>query len=481
MINQTCKPEDSLKTSCKPRSCSSVGLRIAIYIRVSSDEQARYGDSMRDQRETCLDYIKSRKGAVLQDIYVDDGISGQKLNRDGFGRLLKNVKNNQVDLIIFTKLDRWFRSLRHYLNTQAVLESCQVAWIAVDQPYFDTSTPHGRAFVAQSMTWAELEAQNAGIRIRDVFENKVKYGEVISGKVPLGYKIENKHLVLSHDACAITDIFHFYFHQQSLAKTLQYMKDKYDIHMTINNLRNSILSNIKYTGRFRDNENYCPRLISDDVFFQIQQILQKNKNIKSGQKYQYLFSGLIVCDECGCRMSGCHINVVSKKKYHYHYPAYECSQYRSCKSCNNSGEIREGRIEEFLLQQILSSIEGYMVTYEIQIPEAEDNHIQKTNIQNKIDRLKQLYLNDGITLDEYLEDKEHYCRQMERLSACSASIRDCSKVEQLLNSSFITIYRSMANEEKRLFWRYMLKELRITKSCGRQRNFKAVFLHPSSH
>ncbi|MBE5981872.1 MAG: recombinase family protein [Paenibacillaceae bacterium] len=135
-------------------------LRVAVYIRVSSDEQAERGDSIRDQKERGIKYIEEHKNMVLQDIYLDDGVSGQKIDRDDFTRLMNHVKEGLVDLIIFTKLDRWFRSLRHYLNTQAVLEKYHAAWTAIDQPFFDTSTPYGRAFVAQSMTWAELEAQN---------------------------------------------------------------------------------------------------------------------------------------------------------------------------------------------------------------------------------------------------------------------------------------------------------------------------------
>ncbi|MCB5608060.1 recombinase family protein, partial [[Ruminococcus] gnavus] len=64
-----------------------------------------------------------------------------------------------------------------------------------EQPYFDTSTPHGRAFVNNSMIWAELEAQNDSDRILGVFDDKVDNGEVLSGSTPLGYTIVNKHLV----------------------------------------------------------------------------------------------------------------------------------------------------------------------------------------------------------------------------------------------------------------------------------------------
>ena len=137
-------------------------LRTAIYIRVSTDQQAKKGDSVDAQLDTCREYVEKHDNLVLYDTYVDDGVSGQKIKRGDFSRLMNDVRSGQIDLIIFTKLDRWFRSLRHYLNTQATLEANHCAWLAVDQPYFDTSTPHGRAFVAQSMTFAELEKLDVG-------------------------------------------------------------------------------------------------------------------------------------------------------------------------------------------------------------------------------------------------------------------------------------------------------------------------------
>ncbi|MGC7990893.1 recombinase family protein, partial [Salmonella enterica] len=87
---------------------------------------------------------------------------------------------------LFTKLDRWFRNLRHYLNIQEILDKNNVTWLAVTQPFFNTETAMGRSFVNQSMGFAELEAQMTSERIRAVFDNKIRKGEVVSGKVPLG-------------------------------------------------------------------------------------------------------------------------------------------------------------------------------------------------------------------------------------------------------------------------------------------------------
>ena len=231
---------------------------VAIYVRVSTDRQAKKGDSIDEQLSTCKNYIDSKENMVLAGTYIDDGISGRKINRGDFEQLLDDVRLGRIDLIIFTKLDRWFRSLRHYLNTQAILEANHCDWLAVDQPYFDTTTPHGRAFVAQSMTFAELEAENDSVRIRDVFDYKYRQGEVLSGKVPLGYSIENKHLVLNQDADKVLHIFQFYAECGSLNQTISHLERDMGIIMSQDNLKKSVLKNKKYIGVFRDNDHYCP-------------------------------------------------------------------------------------------------------------------------------------------------------------------------------------------------------------------------------
>lgn len=464
--------------------CPPPIIRTAIYIRVSSEEQAKFGDSIRDQRESGLQYIHSHKHTVLQDIYIDDGISGQKLDREDFQKLMEQVSSGLIDLIIFTKLDRWFRNLRHYLNTQAVLEANHVSWLAVDQPYFDTSTPYGRAFVAQSMTWAELEAQNGGVRIKDVFKNKVSHGEVISGKIPRGYRIENKHLVLSEEAPMILDIFQYVWKSQSLSKTLIYMEREHGMVMTMNNLRQSVLRNTKYIGVLRGNPNFCPRIVPDDLFAQIQHMLDGNQNVKSSQNYDYLFSGLLVCDSCGHKLSGCHIHVLTKKKngteYRYRYPAYHCKQYR-CRRCQNGGEIREIRIEEYLLEQICGEMDQYTVSYEWNQKPAIDNRAKKQALQKKLERLKALYLNDAISLDEYQMDRRKLTEQLESLpdAIMPNTVETDSNTAQekdILSFNFESIYRTFDNIEKRLFWRSILKEIRVSESTNRQRIYQIVFL-----
>ena len=130
--------------------------QVALYIRVSTDQQAKHGDSLDEQQHTLNEYVRQQGNMRVFKTYIDDGISGQKLYRDEFQKLLDDVKKGKIDTILFTKLDRWFRNLRHYLNIQEILDKNNVTWLAVTQPFFNTETAMGRSFVNQSMGFAEL-------------------------------------------------------------------------------------------------------------------------------------------------------------------------------------------------------------------------------------------------------------------------------------------------------------------------------------
>ncbi len=463
----------------KKQTINSPIIRVALYIRVSSEEQAKHGDSIRDQKETGLDYISSHSNMALQDIYIDDGVSGQKLDRDDFTRLMQNVKAGMVDMIIFTKLDRWFRSLRHYLNTQEILEKHNVSWLAINQPYFDTSTPYGRAFVAQSMTWAELEAQNGGQRVKDVFSSKVEHGEVITGKTPRGYHIVNKHLELTEEAPIILQAFQTTWDSQSFCEGWRFLTD-HGIIMTFNNFRASVLANEKYVGRYRNNPNYCPPIVPDELFNNIQDMINRCQNVTSNQRYDYIFSGLLVCAHCGYRLSSCQLNSSRKladgSRKHYRYPGYKCHRWRQMKSCSNNGELRETKMEAYLLSRIKLEIENHIAQYITAEAPIIDNRQKKQSLQRKMEKLKTLFLNDLITLEEYKAEHDSYMAQLEQMPDIILPNNNIEHLKQLLNMDFETIYSTFSNTEKRFFWRSILKEIRVTRTPEHTWEFELIFL-----
>ena len=135
--------------------------RTAIYLRVSSDKQVQEGDSIAAQRQALTKYIDDRPDLVLAGEYIDDGISGTKYSqRDELQRMLTDVEDGKIDLLIFTRLDRFFRSVRHYTAAQDILDKHGVGWTAIWEPIYDTTTPQCRLIVNQMMSIAQFEAEN---------------------------------------------------------------------------------------------------------------------------------------------------------------------------------------------------------------------------------------------------------------------------------------------------------------------------------
>lgn len=88
-----------------------------VYCRVSTEEQAREGFSLDNQKRACTDYAKAN-GYLVKDVFVDEGKSARTVDRADYQRLLKSVKKTPVDAIIFYKIDRIFRNVADFANTR---------------------------------------------------------------------------------------------------------------------------------------------------------------------------------------------------------------------------------------------------------------------------------------------------------------------------------------------------------------------------
>ena len=115
-------------------------IRCAIYDRVSTDIQVQQGLSLDTQKELLTEYANTH-GYEIVDYYIDEGLTARKKlkNRRDFMRLLDDIRADKIDLVLVTKLDRWFRNVKDYHNVQAILEEHHCNWKTVLEDY-DTST-----------------------------------------------------------------------------------------------------------------------------------------------------------------------------------------------------------------------------------------------------------------------------------------------------------------------------------------------------
>lgn len=446
--------------------------RTAIYMRVSSDRQAQEGDSIAAQRDALHKYIDSRPDLLFAGEYLDDGVSGTKEDRDELQRLLSDVKAGKIDLIIATKLDRIYRSIRHYLNFQDTLDKHGANWLAIWEPIYDTSTPQGRLIINQMMSIAQFEAENTGQRIRQVQAYKVSQGEVISGSTPPGYSIQEKHLVPNNDADAVREVFKHYSLHGNLHETMRFAI-QFGVFPATSSSFKSILMNPVYIGRKRQNDHFCEGIIEKDLFDDVQRKL--SMNVKVAQRHTYIFSGLIRCAVCGNVMAG-HQKHKSSRNKSIMYSAYRCGKRYSSggiRRCTNTKVILEYKLEEYLLDNIRPLMQNLILTATIEQAPVKDNAAKINALRKKQDRLKELFVNDLISLDEYKADRERIENEISAIPPLNASVTpDTKKMSKLLSSDFESLYGTFTSSERRFFWRSIIQEIRFDSD----RHIEVVFL-----
>lgn len=431
-------------------------LRVALYIRVSTEEQALHGDSIEAQKQALIEYAQKNQYKII-DYYIDDGFTATSLKRPSLQRLLKDVREDKIDLIIFTKIDRWSRGVRNYYKIQDVLDNHKVNWKTIFENY-DTSTAAGQLHINIMLSVAENEAAVTSERIKVVFKNKIKNKEVITGKVPKGYKIENKKLVIDKETVNIVEsIFsHFEIHQ-SKRSTMNFIRDELGVNLSYKTISN-ILSNSLYKGEYRGIVNYCPAIIDKKRFDKIQTVLKRNISTNTSNRI-YLFSSLLVCSHCNHNLGG--FNTKHNDKFFFNY---RCNYNFYRKLCDNNRCISEKKIEKKIIEQFKIQLHEYIVDYEVK-KKNKPKKSNKTEIENKIKKLNDLYINDFISLEEYKEKHEFYKSKIIE-DECPQDEFNIESYKEMLNIDFKETYMNLDREDKRAFWRSFIKEIKIDHECN---------------
>ena len=458
-------------------------LRAALYIRVSSDEQAKHGLSLDEQKHDLKEYASTHGYTIIGE-YVDEGTTARKSlqRRKELQRLLEDIENNNVDVVLFIKLDRWFRNVADYYKVQAVLDAHKVDWIAIHEDY-NTNTTAGRLNLNIRLSIAQNESDQTSDRIKFVFEGKKRRREVLTGNVPYGYKIENKHFAPDAEkAAAIRDIFEHFLISQSVLETTTYAREKHGITWRHISMRRA-LQNERYIGTFYDIEDYAPGIIDKETFYRVQKVLTARR-IDTPRKpsIPFLFSGLIHCPECGHILAG---NKGHKypNQTEYTNKRYRCGVHQLDKACTFSGTIFERPLERYLLDNLKSHLHEYATTLQQKRKTAESEKTARKikGLRDALDRLKDLYVTGCIDRAAYDKDFVKYNTQLqEMLKAAPLPGKKLSdSIKRLLEIDIESTYSKLTQEGKRLFWHGIIHRIDIThyeKGRGGKKEFKITFL-----
>ncbi len=204
--------------------------RCAVYCRVSSDERLDQSfNSIDAQRESGLSFVMSQRAegwVAVQDTYEDPGYSGGNMERPGLKRLLADIKAGKVDMIVVYKIDRLSRSLADFAKMVEVFDKHQVSFSSVTQQ-INSATSTGRLMLNMLLSFAQFEREVTGERIRDKIAASKRKGIWMGGPVPLGYRVENRLLLVDRqEAATVKWIFDTYRRTHSTTLMVKDMKDQ---------------------------------------------------------------------------------------------------------------------------------------------------------------------------------------------------------------------------------------------------------------
>lgn len=398
-------------------------MRVALYERVSTEDQVRFGLSI-DAQKAALDEWAADFTVV--DHYTDLGVSARSpaSKRPELQRMLRDIEQDKIDLVAFTKLDRFFRNIREYYKVVEVLEKHHVAWKAIHEDY-ETQTASGRLKVNVMLAVGQDEADRTSERIKAVFEDKRRKGLVPTGAVPLGVKIENGKYVPSEDAQKVRDIFDLFIATRSTGQTAE---------------KTSYTSNgIRYLLR---NRTYLVSGVVDERTWDTAQEILKSRS----QRHQrtdrvYLFSGLIRCPHCGSVLT-----CVTVGEYVY----YRCPNHMgkgSCPGCH----VSERKLESFLLDNTIKKVRET----NIRIREKQKKKPDISKLKNRADKLADLYLNDLISREKY--ETEYKCVQ----SQIAEAEKEPSAIDTVEVKTLLEAYNGLSRLAKKTFWTRLVKRVSV--------------------
>jgi site-specific DNA recombinase len=329
----------------------------AIYTRKSSEEGLEQSfNSLDAQREACVAYVKSQchEGwGLVPTAYDDGGFSGGSLNRPALTRLIEDLKQGWVDIIVVYKVDRLSRSLADFVRLVELFDAHGVSFVSVTQQ-FNTSTSMGRLTLNVLLSFAQFEREVTGERIRDKIAASKQKGLWMGGVTPLGYEVQDRALVVNRqEAETVNHIFNRYLALGCVRK-LKAELDR-DGHVSKVRLQEgkqvaggvsfsrgalyTLLRNPLYIGKIahkgKRHDGQHAAIVDTALWENVQRRLAENRQharLRTAAKAPSLLAGLLT-DDRGNPMSPTH-TAKNKRRYRY-YVSQAVLQFRE----SNAGSV----------------------------------------------------------------------------------------------------------------------------------------------
>jgi site-specific DNA recombinase len=389
----------------------SKGMKAAIYVRVSTDEQASDGYSIAAQIKA-LELYSINNNLIVHQVYADEGVSGQKEDRPQFQNMIRDAEKGLFNIILVHKFDRFARRVELSQKIKNRLKKANVNVISITEPIEDSPIGFFQEGLLELLS--EYFIRNLSTEIKKGQAERAAQGWH-NGWLPYGYvSINGVVEVEPRQAEAIRVIYDLYINHGygygKIAKHLNYSEittqtgKKWSHHQV-----DRILCNVKYAGWIsyagKTYDSRLPHIIDRDTFIYAQE-LRRNKENKSfgyrGSNYnKYLLQGLIRCGECGQAFRSWN------QRGRVYYGCNYALRFLGDDKCNHIKHYNLKKLEPHILDSIKEVLENKSATINIvkfmPISDAVENITAK--LKTELSRAKTAYLEGIFTLAEYADVK----------------------------------------------------------------------------
>ena len=413
---------------------SRKNLSTGIYVRVSTEEQAQEGFSVRGQTEKLKSYALLKDWDIF-DIYSDEGISGKNIvDRPAISRLIDDIEAGKVNNVLVFKVDRLTRSTRNLLELVELFEEYNCAFNSLTES-IDTDTPSGRMFLKIIGIFAEFERENLVSRLKLGFERKAKEGySLANNNISYGYdkaKGQKVQTINPHESKIIKEIFSMFLDENismtQIAKTLNARRIPTKNKTTWQPATiKQILTNPTYIGKVRysltdeskyfESDGHHEPVISDKIFNLVQEKIRNTPYISRTKrpKEDNYFCGVLVCGACCSKFTTKNVLRASKNGEKLYNRNYICSKkiYYNDEIACKSPQISHDKMEDAFIKYIQNindptEVEGIEIERNSKNAEQElletivDCEKKLDGLQKRKRQVMELFVQGNLEFDEY--------------------------------------------------------------------------------
>lgn len=431
--------------------------RAALYVRVSTQEQKLHGMSV-DTQITALEAYCKANNLTVYKIYNDAGISARKAykRRPALLEMLKDCQDKKIDIVLFTRLDRFFRSVPDYYA--CVSQMNEVPWKAILEDY-ETETPDGVFKVNIMLSVAQSEADKTSARLKDTFAYKRARGDYI-GKAPMGYLVRGRDLIKDPEKqVPLSVMFKTYLSTFSSRKALE-AGDEYGLSLDRSTFM-KMLSNEAYCGHAKGGYQ-CEPYITEEEWKRIQEVKRSRTPKPIYGPRTYLFSGLCKCGYCGNRMPAKLIYRTHADGEKVFYKKYVCEN-----RLHPHLQLIETHLEEYLMQNLSKLIHNARLEAKLTQKGMDVSIKKKKRLEGKLERLREVYIDGDIEKEAYQARKKALEEEINSIYIPQSTLPDVPE-------DWKEIYKDLTEERKAVFWKRLIKTIEFTNESKHKP--KVIFL-----